>query len=145
MRDVERDQLESRLQNWAQWFSGWSDSSSKGKCASAEYRYVAPRVDEEKVQSRYVNTIDVADAMEVHDAMQALPWKPTRLFLYYWYGHKLPKPLIARHVRIPLLELDEFLVGKLRLLAIELARIERGRVHIIRRGKPIWAGVAKTK
>lgn len=145
MKDTEREQLEARLENWAAWFSGWDNSRCKRTCGSAESRYVAPRVDEEQVQNRYVSTIDVADAEEVHQALQALPWKPTRQFLYLWCGNKMHRAVLVRLTKVPLAEIDEFLVRNLRALAVELARIERGRVHIIRRGQPIWAGVAKRK
>ncbi len=144
MKEAELKRLEERLENWSQWFNESGGGSTQGTCASAERGYVAPRVDEEAVANSYVSTLDVSDAQEIHEALLHMPWQPERQFLYAWYAHKYKAGVIARQLGFKgQADVELFRRRNLERLSIELVRLEKSRVVLIRRGAPIWSGIAK--
>lgn len=141
MNRKELEQLEARLANWRVWWSHF-DSGSAGQrsCGSAERRYVAPRPDDEKAAAKAISNVDIADAEQIHEAMGMLEWNPTRRFLHSWYGRAGNPRQVLRVLKIELADLDSVRLRCLSEMAIALARLERSRVVLIRRGKSIWAG-----
>ena len=145
MREVEVAHLESRLSNWRDWFLFYGGGGELAECGSAERRFVTPRVDEEAVAQRNVDLTDVADAEIVHKAMIALPWHPVRIFLHAWYAKTIPVRALKKVVKVDWNGMDSFRRRNLQLLAIEIVRLEMSSVVLIRRGAPIWGGVAIRK
>lgn len=142
MKPKEIEALEARLENWRVWWASYNDSRGVGCCGSVESRYVAPRPDDEAVSRGAGSTVDVADAETVHAALQALPLNPIRRFFFCWYGRSMPKHVYLRKCKLTDEQFDPFRERNLELLAIQLVRLEKSTVVLIRRGAPIWSGIA---
>lgn len=133
--------IEERLQNWGRWAFG-TIGGGKGHCASVEYRYVPEKLGEgEQAVHRTAMTVDVLDAETVERAVTSLQCRVARRFLIKAYVFRASRVTLSQMFRIQGALYDAYRLRVAKLVADTLQ--DQDRRHV-RRGKPLWAGVART-
>lgn len=132
-------ELERRIQNWVRWL--FSDGCGSGRCASAERMYTAPRDTERSdalVNAADWQSIDAVDAERVQAAYALLSDK-ARTVVRMHYVKAVEAWRIARAIGVSEASMPD-------VVAVVLVRLrdqlEAAPVKLIRRGAPIWAGLA---
>lgn len=133
--------VEARVVNWVRWL--YMSDGRRGRCASAERHYTAPAADGEGLAHRMdLLSIDSIDAERVQQAYVLLPGGMRRLLLMVYRDkrpmHRIAKPLgLSEH---DLDRVDRAINATLARLEAHLDAIDRP-IHLLRRGKPLWAGI----
>lgn len=130
--------VEGRVINWARWVS--TESAAPQRCASAEGRYLPPAADDAKLEFLRSNPVDVLDAERIERGICLLP-DAGRILLVLHYVKCLPPSRIVKRLRIPRNLYDAFRQRNLCDLAQRVEALDETK--LIRRGKLIWAGLAK--
>ena len=135
-------ECERRLIEWARWVA--RNGAGPGRCGSAEGRYLPPRVDEDEAAAKAQVPIDTNDAEQIERLMHSTVCRAARSVLA---AHYLHRSVGAAYARRQGLTLEALKVMVQRAVAHLGNRIDADdeKVHVIRRGKPIWAGVAPAK
>lgn len=139
MIQVEIDRLEERLANWARCM--WPGGPGQARCASAEGQYVPPRADEERMVRQARTPLDIRDGAFMEEAVTSLALQRDRLIITYTYLLGRQPKEIARKLKFHVDQYEDALAISLQRLSDRIAQMES--VKLIRRGRPLWAGVAK--
>lgn len=140
MTEDERLRIEGRLNNWGRWANNGVGFGG-GHCASAEYRYVAERLGEdEQAVHRTTMPVDALDAELVERAVTKLECQRSKKFLVDSYVHQVSRINLERKFRVYGALFEPYRLRVVKLAAEIIAQEECG---LIRRGKPLWAGVAR--
>lgn len=137
LSDADISAIETRVENWARWAN--SGESGGHRCASAEGRYIPPRADQERLV-RESMPIDTCDAELIESVVTRLP-TCNRRFMVNFYVRRQTKRAICRCLGLNQLMFDGFKHLTLRQLCQMIH--DRTPVKLIKRGAPIWAGLAK--
>lgn len=141
MTETDLAKTEDRLWNWGRWAR--QNDQAPGRCASAEGRYLPPRLAEgETAAHRTPMPIDVLDAELIERAVVAIPHHRSRKYLVLRYVRRFDRELLRRRVRLDAALIEGF---HRRVVAdlVELVRSMHGDVVLVRKGHPWWAGVAR--
>lgn len=117
-------QLDDRAWNWARWAA--SDTHRRGRCGSAESRFIPPRVDDEKLQRQVAACVDVIDAQVFEQAVCRMRCVHDRSFLVWWYVERRDEREIARKLRLNIQLLPAFRLRVLGAVAMRLDEICSG-------------------
>jgi hypothetical protein len=140
MNEAQVQRVDDRLQNWGRWAS--SDRRRRGRCLSVEHRYLPPRLAEnETALQRTPMPLNVPDAELVESAVVALRCRSTRRFLVNYYVRRWSRQTVCREHGITE---DMFLGYRARACEMVAESLLEREDLLIRRGKPLWAGVART-
>lgn len=138
MTKDEVQRLEARMWNWGRWASGCG--VIRQRCASAEGAYDAPSWEGEKLEALASAPVDLVDAERVELALQKL-MRGERQILVAIYAKRWDKYEISRKLRF---HVKLFEPAKLKILTrFSSVLADAAAITLIRRGKPIWAGVSK--
>lgn len=139
MTEGELMKIEGRLNNWGRW--AFSGGGGGGHCASAEYRYVPEKLgDDEQAVHRTPMPVDAIDAELVEEAVTRMRCARARLFLKEAFVYQVSRPTLERLFRAYGSLLEAY---RLRVLQLASEAIAAQEVVLIRKGKPLWAGVAR--
>lgn len=139
MQALDFNRLDQRMRNWGTWASG--DGAGRGVCASAEHHYVPPKLGEgEEAVHRTPMSVDVVDAERIERAVCRILVLPVRRFLVDNYVRRYNRARLCERARVDLQLLEAFHLRALTMVADSLASQE---VQLVRRGKALWAGVAR--
>lgn len=144
-----RARREDRVRNWAAWWNGHdSNSRSQNACGSAERRYVAPHVDDEKHAARNAEQIDVADAEWMESGIKRLSIDESSLLrALYVCASRVNPWRMARKLGITVNDLQQLRERAVDRACVEADRLRDnngGSVLLIRRGSLLWAGSCKS-
>ena len=161
--DTER--MDQRMRNWGRYCAGDS-GGGVGTCASAERFYVAPKADEQRMDRHAVEPVDVLDAELVERAVTRIMPGRERKFAVFFYVRRFDRGLVCRRLRLGcncgardhrhhhdgerngrhVTRCEMFEAFRRRVLGAvhdRLLHLEAEPVSLIRKGKPLWAGVAR--
>ena len=140
MTEGELAKIEARLNNWGRWaFSG--SGGGKGHCCSAEYRYVPEKLgDGEQAVHRTPMPVDALDAELVEEAVTRMTNARARLFLKEVYVYQVCRSNLESMFRLYGQMLEAY---RIRVLQLAGEAIVSQEVVLVRKGKPLWAGVAR--
>lgn len=139
MTEGELTKIEERLSNWGRW--AFSSGGGGRHCASAEYRYVPEKLGEdEQASDRTPKSVDVTDAELVEEAVTRMRCARARLFLKEAFVYQVSRTTLERLFRAYGALLEAY---RLRVLQLAGEAIAAQEVVLIRKGKPLWAGVAR--
>jgi hypothetical protein len=142
MTEDERLRIEGRLNNWGRWAGTGAGGGPHGHCASAEHRYVAEKLGEdEQAIHRTVMPVDALDAEIVERAITKIPCKRSRRFLVESYVYQVARVNLEKKFQAFGALFEPYRYRVVKLAAESIANEECG---LIRRGKPLWAGVARS-
>lgn len=141
LNEAQFARMEERLQNWGQWAR--LGGGGKGHCASVEYRYVAEKLGEgEQAVHRTPRALDPVDAELVEAAVTALRCRGARYFLRLAFVEQYTRLTLQREFRLRSDAL--YLAYRVRTATLVADQLSANEVKLIKRGKPLWAGVART-
>lgn len=142
MTDDQYAQLQIRLQNWGRWaYTRGGGGGGIGHCGSVEHRYRAPKLGEGEVASHRIRLpVDPADAETIERAVIALRCISARCFLIDQYVKGYARTTLERKFRIHGNLYYAYRRNATEMVAAALRSLDP---HLIRRGQPIWAGVAR--
>lgn len=134
-------ECERRVLEWASFVTG---GPCRGRCGSVEGRYIAPRCDEVGAAAKAQIPIDIDAAEQVERLMHTSVLESARRLLKALYIEQQSKSFVARKCSMSIETIEQM---RQRALMHVGQRIDFDNepVHVIRRGKPIWAGVAPAK
>jgi hypothetical protein len=139
MNEAQVEQVDARLINWGRWAA--SERHRRGRCLSVEHRYLPPRLaEDETAAQRTPMPLNVPDAELVESAVVALRCRPTRRFLVNYYVKRWARQTVCREHGITE---DMFLGYRARVCELVAESLREREDLLIRRGKPLWAGVAR--
>jgi hypothetical protein len=139
MNESQFVRIEQRLDNWGQWSR--AGCGGVGHCASAEHRYVAEKLGEdEQAVHRIPQALNVVDAELVENAVTTLKCRHARAFLIMAFIERCSRSTLERKFRLHSNLYLGYRVRVAEMVATQLAAME---VKLIRRGQPLWAGVAR--
>ena len=139
MTEGELAKIEGRLNNWGRW--AFSSGGGGGHCASAEYRYVPEKLGEdEQAVHRTPMPVDAVDAELVEEAVTRMTNARARLFLKEAYVYQVSRPTLERLFRAYGVLLEAY---RLRVLQLAGEAIASQEVVLVRKGKPLWAGIGR--
>jgi hypothetical protein len=132
-------QLNARMDNWGRW--AHVSSGANGHCASVEHRYVPPRLGEgEQACDRITQAINSLDAEIVERAVVALRCQAARIFLKKLYVYRASRHSLCDMFKLPREQYRSYWARALEMVTESLRAQD---VTLIRRGRPIWAGIAR--
>ena len=138
MNQAELHVVEGRVINWARWAN--SGAAPRMRCASAEGKYLPPAADEDKLEFLRANPINVLDAEKIERCICSLP-SCGRVFIVLLYVKRVPVERLMKKFHIEPSMFEAFRLRNLKDVAERAASMDE--VVLIRRGRPIWAGLAK--
>lgn len=93
--EVDLNEIERRIWNWSDWLG--NGRPPRGCCASAERMYLAPAVDDGRLEPFRRTPVDVRDAELLERAICLLPPKGRR-FVVLYYHERRPLQRIDRRL-----------------------------------------------
>ncbi len=98
MNQDDLNKLLKRIDNWVRW--GKPNDSPRGRCASIEGRYVAPRPDDQKAEAAAQLPVDVRDAEVLEDAVRRIPNPDYQALIRGKYVNRTPISLLCKSLNV---------------------------------------------